>query len=251
MHRIVVDLEALARAYPPDLVSQQLADVDRVAFEMALVSATLGEKGSIVDIGGGIGMFAVACAAAGHDVTLIDDFRDPINAEYNSPLEVHKRYQVTVLDRDLVADPTLPMPDGSVDAVTTFDSIEHWHGSPRRALHEAMRILRLGGLLVIGVPNCVNLRKRMTVPFGRGKWSSFERWYDEPIYRGHVREPDVDDLGRLAVDLGLADVQVFGRNWAGLMSSRRWVTRLTPFVDRPLRRFPSLCSDLYLMGTKH
>jgi SAM-dependent methyltransferase len=45
--------------------------------------------------------------------------------------------------------------------------MEHWHRSPKALFHEALTWLRPGGLLVIGVPNCVNLRKRLTVPLGR------------------------------------------------------------------------------------
>ena len=43
---------------------------------------------------------------------------------------------------------------------------------------------------MVGVPNCVNLRKRLTVPLGRGKWSPMADWYEQPSFRGHVREPD-------------------------------------------------------------
>ena len=74
------------------------------------------------------------------------------------------------------------------------------------------------GLFVLGVPNRVNLRKRVFVPFGYGKWSSMKDWYESPVFRGHVREPDVDDLRYIARDLHLRDWQVFGRNWLGYSS---------------------------------
>jgi hypothetical protein len=88
--------------------------------------------------------------------------------------------------------------------------------------------LKPGGLFFLGVPNCVNLRKRITVPLGAGKWSAIEEWYEREMFRGHVREPDVGDLRYIARDLGLRDVRIFGRNWLGYASRHGWVRALTP-----------------------
>jgi len=98
------------------------------------------------------------------------------------------------------------------------------------------------------VPNCVNLRKRLSVPLGIGKWSRMEDWYEEQEFRGHVREPDVADLRYIALDMGLKDVQILGRNWLGYASRSRFVRLGTWIVDMPLRMFPSLCADLYMTG---
>ena len=59
----------------------------------------------------------------------------------------------------------------------------------------------------------MRIRKRLTVPFGSGKWSSMADWYEDPIFRGHVREPDVDDLFYIAREVGLVDVYIKGRHW--------------------------------------
>jgi hypothetical protein len=103
---------------------------------------------------------------------------------------------------------------------------------------------------MIGVPNCVNLRKRLTVPFGHGKWSSMASWYDEPEFTSHVREPDVDDLAVIARDLGLEQFRIVGRNWSGHASSSRVIRAAARLSDHLLRLRPSLCSDLYLIGRK-
>src|SRR5271170_7216765 len=79
------------------------------------------------------------------------------------------------------------------DVVTCFDSLEHWHHSPKRVLHDMWDSLKPGGLFIVSVPNNVNLRKRITVPFGYGRWSKIETWYDVPVFRGHVREPNTED----------------------------------------------------------
>ncbi len=101
--------------------------------------------------------------------------------------------------------------------------------------------------MVIGTPNAVNLRKRLAVPLGRSNWSRFEDWYDPPVFTGHVREPTVSDLERIARDVGLATWQVVGRNWLGYRR-RRLGQAIATVVDRPLRLRPTLCSTLYLVG---
>jgi hypothetical protein len=63
-----------------------------------------------------------------------------------------------------------------------------------------------------------------------------------------VREPDVDDLRYIARDLGLRDAQVLGRNWMGYRGGTRGRRLAAQLLDRPLRRRPQLCSDIYLIG---
>jgi hypothetical protein len=108
--------------------------------------------------------------------------------------------------------------------------MEHWHHSPKALFGQLMRALRPGGLFFLGVPNCVNLRKRLMVPLGRGKWSPMGDWYEQPVFRGHVREPDVDDLWYIARDLALVDAACSGAT--GLATGRatdgRALLRLLP-----------------------
>jgi SAM-dependent methyltransferase len=56
---------------------------------------------------------------------------------------------VTILEGDATA---LPVPDGVADAVVLLDVVEHL-ADPRRAVAEAHRVLRPGGLVVISVPH--------------------------------------------------------------------------------------------------
>jgi len=106
------------------------------------------------------------------------------------------------------------------------------------------------GRFVLAVPNCVNLRKRLTVPLGRGKWSSMKDWYEPESFRGHVREPDVQDLECIAKDLKLQNVRVVGRNWLGHQSTSKLIRTLTGLVGPLIQLRPSLCSDIYLVGEK-
>ncbi len=243
-------LRDCAREYPKDLIERELDDVLRIAFHISLVLQRTGGNVRICDLGGGIGLFSVGCAAIGMSSILVDDFRDKVNAEFEAvPRTLHKKYNVDVVSADVIEAPP-SFASESLDVVTSFDSLEHWHHSPKPLFQEVMRWLKPNGLFILGAPNCVNLRKRITVPLGYGKWSSIEDWYEAVRFRGHVREPDVADLRYIGEKLGLENIEIMGRNWLGYRSRFNWVRVLVPLIDRPLRLFPALCSDLYLIGRK-
>lgn len=240
----------LARQYPPSLVDEQVADIDRIADHIALVADRVGTSVELLDLCGGIGLFSVGCAAVGMRVTLVDDFGDSNNRPIaRETLRIHEKLRVRVLAGD-VATSQFDVAPASIDVLTCFDALEHWHHNPRRILHTAFSWLRPGGLLVLQTPNCVNLRKRITVPLGKGKWSPFDHWYREDTFRGHVREPDVSDLRRIGADLGLEQIEILGRNWLGLIGRSGLVLAMTRLIDQPLRLRPSLCSNIYLVGRK-
>jgi len=187
-------------------------------------------------------MFSIAAARSGRKTYLVDDFDDPVNrAMGESILDLHRRAGVEVIRRDVPND-GIGLP-GPVDAVTFFETIEHWHSSPRRALHEAVESLTPGGIIIVSLPNCVDLTKRILTPFGRARWSAFEEWYHEERFRSHVREAALPDMKAIAKDLKLSSYRLFGRNW----ELRK---RLGAAIDLMLRPMVSCCSDLYLLGRK-
>ena len=245
-------LESVVSQYPQANGPGQRMQIGRMSYEMSLFVPYVPAGGRVCDLGGGWGTVALGCAAAGLKAVLVDDYRDPGFSDEETVAAMqalYKKYGVEVISRDLVKE-GLDFPEGSLDALSCFDTIEHWHGSPKRTLHDAIRALKPGGRFVMATPNCVNLRKRITVPFGRGRWSELSVWYDNEVFRGHVREPDVSDLRFIANDLGLKDVRIIGRNWNGYYAERRLVRVLTRIFDSALRLKPSLCSDLYLTGFK-
>lgn len=241
-------LRELATKCPPGLRELTIRDIKRQTFHVHTVSQ-LAPHGSIADIGGGIGLFSAACAAVGMSPTLIDDFADSGYEVYgDEALALHRAVGVKIDNRD-VRD-GLGLDAASMDVITMIGCIEHMHDSPKRLFAEIMTALRPGGWFLLGAPNCVNLRKRITVPLGHGKWSAMADWYERPVFRGHVREPDVHDLRYVARDMGLHRTMVLGRNWIGQDSRYAWVRLLIPVADPLLRRMPSLCSDIYLLGQK-
>lgn len=247
--QIRATLTRIARDYPPGV--EQLKDVERIAFHLELISPEFPAGARVADIGGGLGLFPPGAAALGYTSILVDDFQDRNNITIaeDTFTRIHRKLGVEIDSRDVVTQGVAFAPE-SLDVVTTFDSIEHWHSSPKPALHQLMAALKPGGKIIIGLPNCVNLRKRVTVPLGINKWSDMEEWYEAEVFRGHVREPSVADLHYMARDLGLVNTQVIGRNWLGYANKNRWVRMLTPVADAVLTRFPTLCSDLYLIGYK-
>jgi SAM-dependent methyltransferase len=248
-------LEEVAAHYPAEMVAGQRRDIPRIAFHIQTAIKVAPTKPlkelTICDLGGGVGLFSVGCAAVGFgNVVLVDDFGDAINAQIGmSVIDLHKRYGVHVLSRDIVA-VGMDGLSNQLDVVTCFDSMEHWHNSPKALFHDVSTRLIGGGCFFLGVPHCVNLRKRITVPLGYGRWSTLSDWYDVPVFRGHVREPDVGDLRYIANDMGLENVKVFGRNWLAYASPSGAIRIASNVVDYPLRLFPSLCSDIYMCAWK-
>ncbi len=243
-------LREVANSYPIAwLAANRVKDIPRVAFQIRLaLDGTTSNNVSVCDIGGGVGLFSIGCAALGMKVLVIDDFEEHRWYWNDGGADLHRKYGVSVICRDVLKMGVSDI-DEHFDIVTAFDTMEHWHHSPK-ALFRQIRegLLKSGGHFVLGVPNCVNLRKRITALFGHNKWSGMDAWYEQEVFRGHVREPDIDDLLYIARDMKLRDVRISGRNWLGYRSRFKPVRVVTPLADHVLRAFPSLCSDLYLTG---
>ena len=248
-------LQEVANQYPKDMVDGQLSDIPRISFHIGIALGASRHKPhselEICDLGGGIGLFSVGCAAYGMKrIVLVDDFDDSVNHQVGTSIfDLHRRLGVEVISRDIVSNGIADI-SGKFDIITTFDSMEHWHHSPKKLFHEVVEKLKPGGVFILGVPNCVNMRKRIAVPFGIGKWSRMQDWYEAEKFRGHVREPDVRDLSYIASDMGLTDIKIFGRNWLGYNSSSQAIRFATKISDYPLRLKPSWCSDIYMIGKK-
>jgi len=243
-------LESIAREYPEPLIAGQFEVIDKITFEIETIRAYCGDKVTVCDLGGGLNVFTPGCAAMGWRAILVDDCNDAIHKQWGERVyAIHRAKGVELIRRDFI-EQGLDFPPDSLDAVTIFDSMEHWHNSPKLLFHSIMKMLRPGGFFFLGGPNCVNLRKRITVPFGYGRWSSLDDWYEAPRMRGHVREPDMGDLLYIARDMGLADVRILGRNWMARNSPNKVTRLLARTFDNLIRLRPTLCSDIYLLGKR-
>lgn len=243
-------LRDVAMRFPPELQRSQLDDVPRMSFHADLICSE-GPKGlRHCDVGSGIGLLGLACVLRGAHSIMIDDFRDPVNLRFgDSVLDLHRSMGVEVICADVISE-RFPIEPETLDVVTSFECIEHLHNSPRRLLHAMRDALKPGGRFILSMPNCVDLKKRLAVPLGRGSWSRFEDWYEPDVFRGHVREADVRDLRRIASDLGLCDVRIMGRCWTAAATGSPFKRAVIRTADRLLRFAPSLCASLYMIGRR-
>ena len=227
---------------------EQRSEIARNIYNVQLATDGVPANAWICDVGAGWGAFACTVKGMGYRSTMIDDFRDRgFYSEADSRYKMQQHFGVDIVSRDVVAD-GLGMAENSLDVVTCFDSMEHWHNSPKKVFHEIVRALKPGGRFVLGGPNCVNLRKRFTTLVGKTRWTSMDDWYEQPVFRGHVREPSVPDLWYIARDMGLVRVQTLGENFAGMVSPR--LGFVTALLNPLLKARPSLCSEIYLVGHK-
>jgi SAM-dependent methyltransferase len=100
----------------------------------------------VLDVGCGYGHGAAAIAARGPaDRVIVGVEPDPEHREMG------RRYfpWLTIIDAGAEA---IPAADGSADAVLMLDVLEHL-AQPDRAIAEARRVLRPGGVLVVSVPH--------------------------------------------------------------------------------------------------
>jgi SAM-dependent methyltransferase len=204
---------------------------------------------SVVDIGGGAGLFSPGCALLGlrtwRVAPLVDHTRA---AEDQDALDLHRRLGVRVLEEE-VRQFGATFEDASLDAVACIDGIVRWPHSPRPVLAEAFRVLKPGGRLLLGAPNGASLRRRIAVMAGRHPGTQFEDWFYPDTFRGPFRSPVRRDLLRMVREIGFETQAFWGRSWAGPRAGH--VKRLAvATADRLLRPVPTLASELYLEAVK-
>ena len=218
----------------------------------------------LVDLGCGLSLFGLLCRMYGPEVACVDDFGGgggiaPGGVNVLPPVLDWARttHGIKVHSMDFIEQP-LPFGSGTVDWVTCFHSLEHWHHSPRRLFSEILRILKPGGSLILATPNAANLRKRLFLLWGKSNFPELQEWYREgdPVFRGHVREPVLQDLEDLMQWNGLRVTDRQGRNFIGgdSLALSFLPKPIVHFLARSsegfLQLFPTLCSDLHVVGQK-
>lgn len=166
------------------------------------VQEDLASSERILDIGPGIGVFAIFVKEIGKKVSVIDHpeaiREDDVLEKNNIPI-----------DRVDVLCEKIPYPANYFDMVTMFDIIEHLHGSPHHCLQEVRRVLEPNGVLFLTTPNAVNLRKRTRVLLGKSNYPDLESFFrSEYPYKGHVREYTKSEIERIMIWSGFTTVRL-------------------------------------------
>jgi ubiquinone/menaquinone biosynthesis C-methylase UbiE len=144
---------------------------------------------SVLDLASGEGYGSMALAKAAHSVFGVDiDAASIEHANYQYRDCKNLKFLVGSCD-------SLPLPDKSVEVVTSFETIEH-HDKHEEMMLEIKRVLKPGGLLIISSPN------RLTY--------SDESNYSNPY---HVKELYYDELINL-LEHHFEYVRIYGQRLA-------------------------------------
>ena len=115
----------------------------RVQKQMAIFTRVLPKGERILEGGCGLGPYLIRLRQLGYDVEGIDYNEGPIKKiyEYDPALPV-KVGDVTAI----------PYPEGHFSGYLSLGVIEHFSEGPQKAIREAHRVLKPGGVFVVAVP---------------------------------------------------------------------------------------------------
>jgi len=123
---------------------------------LEILTRHLPKKGRILEGGCGIGEIVFALQSRGYEVEGVEFSERVVEAVKNA------KPGINIVVGDIR---NLDYPDGYFAAYISVGVVEHFEEGPERALHEAKRVLRNGGLLLVGVPFYNPLRKIKTTLF--------------------------------------------------------------------------------------
>lgn len=110
------------------------------------------EKGNVLDLGCGRGMYSIELHKMGFKVTAAD-FNEE-NFKFHGQI---KFKQCNLLEK-------LPFSDSSFDYLIFLETIEHLE-RPFDIIEELSRVLKPNGMLIVSTPNILNLRSRLRFLF--------------------------------------------------------------------------------------
>lgn len=135
----------------------------------------------------------------GYNCSAYDDLNDDWHLANDNRQKIMQFAGKIGIDFTLANQSPLPYQPESFDGVMLLDVLEHLHDSPRPLLDAVLRLIKPEGLLLITVPNAVNIRKRLHVLTGRTNLPDYGGYYwSNGVWRGHIREYVKDDLRQLA-----------------------------------------------------
>lgn len=256
------DVEQIYRQFAREAPALFDQPTDRRVDESThVVDRVFVKNGVLIDLGGGLNPLNGVLASLGMSVTVLDIFEHDlawVRASGENFLEDStmkkaflERVGVTFIECDVCScDLRSRFTLDSVDAITSYHCLEHLHQSPKKVLESALAVLKVGGSLLIEVPNAVNLLKRFKVLMGKTNYAPYGDYYDSINFTGHIREYSVSDLSELAANLELKKFNVYGKNWYGTLYEKLGYGAFGKSVGGLLERFPGFCGSLFMYHKK-
>ena len=201
----------------PEIIDETEDTIKRLA---ALLRDLVPAGGRLLDVGCGALDKATVYQKLGYQCYGCDDFLDPWHSRpenLDPVLSFARAAGVQVYAQRERFE--LPWEENWFDAITIINVIEHLHESPRDILNFAGTYLKPGGLLVVVMPNSVNLRKRLAVISGRSNYTPVRGLYEyDGLWRGHTREYTLQETCQIVQWTGFEIV--YSKTFHGMLRSR-------------------------------
>ncbi|WP_329321614.1 class I SAM-dependent methyltransferase [Streptomyces sp. NBC_01262] len=230
----------IARYYAQGMEKDRLADPRR-SIEYLRTMDILGRylpqaPATVLDVGGGPGRYALALAATGYDVTLLD----PVALHVQQAREASKSAARPLARADVGDARHLTLPDGSADAVLLLGPLYHLvEASDRQqAWREALRVVRDGGV-VVAAGVCRYYTTWEMLSKGKLDLPGAEAAVHAHVTTGQHRNPD-HDFERLFTTAYLHDPHELA---AEATTAGLTVQALLP-VEGPTKLLPDLAARL-------
>jgi 2-polyprenyl-3-methyl-5-hydroxy-6-metoxy-1,4-benzoquinol methylase len=164
---------------------------------------------TILSIGSGPCDLEAILSKLNYSVTAVDDLSDQwhlIGENKQRIKNFARKFNVNLIVQPAVI---TQLNENSFDVVLMIDILEHLVGSPRDLLNYGISMLKPNGIIIIEVPNTVNLKNRITVLFGKSNQVSAKCiFWTVGKYRSHFREYTKPELKEIMSNLKLKNIEV-------------------------------------------
>lgn len=174
-------------------------------YHLNLLTRNITKDTTILDVGCGIGIFALSLKLLGYDVEGYDKYVFQANTSYTAHdiaglQKIWDTHGLRIVSRDVF--------DGDrfvkqYDVIVSIATIEH-QSRPRSFLGSLKRSVRPGGLIYLSTPNVAHLLNRIRCFFGRPPLGNIQELFEtDANFVGHVREYTLGELAQMFSWLGI------------------------------------------------